>query len=113
MPGGRREDNIEPADVVEQTGEWLIDDELDPDGGGEVKASVDRLHELVDELLARRRSLDELSLPGGEQVLDVLAGPRAQVVQDDDLVAAGSQGVSEVGADEAGAAGDEVSHGDE
>ena len=46
-----------------------------------------------------------------ERRVEVLALARGEVVEDDDLVAAVEQGVDEVGADEAGAAGDECTHG--
>ena len=42
--------------------------------------------------------------------VDVLALARAQVVDDDDLVTPGDEGVDEIGADESGSAGDDCPH---
>jgi hypothetical protein len=46
-----------------------------------------------------------------EQVLDVVAPAGEEIVEADDLVPLGEQTIAQVGADEAGAAGDQYPHG--
>ena len=48
----------------------------------------------------------------GLEVADVVDASRRQIVDDEDFVAAPEQLLGQVGADEAGAAGDEITHGD-
>ena len=75
-------------------------------GAGQVVDLVDlgeeRLADVVPQQLEARMV---------EQVLDVVPPAGEEVVQADDVVALGQQPVAEMRADEAGAAGDEDSHG--
>ena len=102
-----REDVVRAADVAEQRAQRRGDDELHADGGGEVQRRVGRGHEVVDELGVERRALDQLDVGMPVQMGDRVAPAGGEVVEEDDALAAGEQRVREVGADEAGAAGDQ------
>jgi hypothetical protein len=104
------EDDLGAADVGRQALQWLVDDELHADGGGEVEAHVDAGHDVVEQVRVEDAAEDELHVVALAQVLDVLQAAGGQVVQDDHRVAARQEGVGEVGADEAGSAGDEGAH---
>src|SRR3954471_9873858 len=107
---GRRDHVVGAADVAEQRLERARHDELDPHGRGEVVAGVDGPHALVHHRLVEDAALLQLHVVGAQQMLDVGAIAGAQVIQDQDLVAARGQRLRRVGADEPGPAGDEISH---
>ena len=90
--------------------EALLDDQLDADGGGEMKhdvAAIDQLREQrlvvhgVDEILEARPAL---------QMADVVDRSGGQVVEDQHVVSLLEQRFGEMGSDEAGPACDQRSH---
>ncbi len=90
-----------------------LDDQLDADGGGEVVDDVRPVDELRDDGCVLR-GVDRVREAGLVlEVPDVLDRAGGKVVEDVDLVAALEQLVGEMGADEAGSAGDQVPHADE
>ena len=88
----------------------LFDDQLDADGGGEMKDHVAAIDELGEQTLVVD-GVDEVLEPGTSlEMRDVVERPGRQVVEDQDLVALREQGVGEVGADEPGSAGNQGTH---
>ena len=75
-------------------------------GAGQVVDLVDLEEERLGDVVP-----DKLELVVVEQMLDVLSPAGEEVVQADDVMAVRKKPLAEVGADEAGAAGDENAHG--
>ena len=98
--GGGGEDGVGAAHVAEQRVDGTVDHEADADRRGEVKAGVDPVEQLVDQIPIEHGPLDELHPARSEQVLDVAETARAQVVEDDHVVPVGAQAIAKVGADE-------------
>src|SRR5207247_10742240 len=98
----RGDHDVVAADVAQQAVDRLVDDQLDADRRRHVEADVDRLHALEDEFLVADGDLEELDLAGLERVLEVLEAARAQIVEDDDLVASTSKPIDQTGTDDAG-----------
>ena len=88
----------------------MIDHELDAHRRREVEAPVDGAHAVVHQRAVQDRTLDQLHTAGVDQVLDVLAATRREIVQDQDFVPPRRERVHEVGSDESGSSGYEVSH---
>jgi hypothetical protein len=105
------EDDLAAPDVGRQALQRLVDDQLHADRGRQVEAQVRPAHDVVHQVGVEDAAEHELDVVALAQVLDVLQAPGAEVVEQDHRVAAGEQGVGEVGADEAGPAGDEGTHG--
>ena len=103
---GLLEDDLATADVRRQALERLVHDQLNADGGREVEADVGPGHEVIEQVGVEDAAKDELDAISLAQVLDVLEPTSAEVVQQDQAVAAGKEGVG-MGADEAGSAGAE------
>ena len=95
-------------DVRLDGADGVVDDELDADGGGEVDDGVALGDEAVHDHGVHDGVDDEGKGGLGDERLEVGEGAGGEVVDDGDGVAAGDEGFGEVGADEAGAAGDEV-----
>jgi hypothetical protein len=97
-PGRRREDDV-AADAAKDRFERLRDHELDPDRGREVQGGVDRGHAVVDEGLVGDRALDELHRAGVVsvvQLVEVFQPTRAEVVEHEDVIAAGGEGIDQM-----------------
>ena len=78
------------------------------DDGGLMQDVVDALHCPAAHFEARRTAADETdAVAHGTQML---TPARREIVEDDDVRALAHQTLDEVGADEPGAAGDQVSH---
>src|SRR5205085_5051950 len=103
------EDDLRAPDVGDERPQGLLDDELDAHRRGQVDHAVDLVDQLVDLELVEHRTVDDgqRRVVGHRgQVLDLAGG---QVVEHDDAVAPLDEGLDQVGPDEPGAAGDEVS----
>jgi hypothetical protein len=106
---GGRHDDVVAADVAQHAVDGPVHDELHADGRRHVQADVGAIHAFEDEVLVADRPFDELDQTRLEGLLDVLHAAGAEVVQDHDLVASCDEGIDQVGADETGTAGYEMS----
>ena len=96
MARGGREHVIEATHIPKQGPERTLDHELDSDRRSQVEATVDRAHQVVDELLVGARTLNELDVTRVDQVLNVFPAAGTEIVEDHYLVAAGGKGVGEM-----------------
>ena len=104
--GRHLENELRPLDVGFDRLHRTLDDEPDPDGGGEMEDDVGVVDELRHDgaVLDRVDRVRESRL--GFEVLDVFHPPRGEIVDDRDVVAALEQRVREMRSDETGPARD-------
>ena len=100
------EHDLGTADVGLDRPRRVVDDQLHANGGGQMEDGVDPIHHHADDLFVRDRAEPEVAPTGIRQVVDVADGAGRQIVEDPDLVSTLDQTLGQVGADEAGAAGD-------
>jgi hypothetical protein len=108
-PIGALGDDLGAAHAAAQRFDRAFDDQLDADGRGEMEAGVGPLHALVHQLRVADGPFDHLRLAGGHRVDHILEAAGAEVIEDEDAVAARDEGVGQVRTDEARPAGDQVS----
>src|SRR2546430_1336082 len=82
--------------------DWLLDDEFDPDRGGEVKHDVAPIDQLRQERLVVHRIDEVLEAGPSFQVSDVVDRPGRQVVEDEHVVTLRQHRFRKMRADEAG-----------
>jgi len=73
-----------------------LDDELDPDRGGEVEGDVRPGHQVVHEVGVDDRAEDELEARIADVLADVVVAAGGEVVEGDDRVPTRQQGICEV-----------------
>ena len=103
--------DVAAADVPQRRLERALDNQLDADRRSEMQADVYVAHAVCDDLLVADRALDEANSIVAEGVVEILQAASAQIVQNHDFVAAFTQHIYQVRADESGPTRDEVFHG--
>ena len=101
------EDVLGPLDVRDEGVHRLLDDQADSDRRCEMEDHVAPVDELVHDRRLEHRVDDEVEVAPFAQVRDVPLGTGREVVEREDLPAVVEKDLREVGADEAGSAGDE------
>src|SRR5271170_736335 len=101
------EDDFGAVNDIADGAHGLVDDELDADGGGEMKDGIGFGDEARGDLVVFDRALDEAQarvVAHGFKVIETAGG---KIVQDGDAIAAREEALGQMRADEACSAGDE------
>ena len=93
--------------VRDERAHRLLDDQAHADRGGEVVDDVALVHELAHDRGREHRVDDQVVVAPVAEMLDVRGRARGEVVEREHLPPVGEEQLREVGADEAGTAGDE------
>ena len=108
-PGGLEHD-VRAVDVDADALDGAVPDDEGTDRGGEVEDGVGARHQVVDQVGVEHRAAVERQRRVVRHGPEVLGRPGAEVVERDDLVVGPQEVLHQVGADEAGGAGDERPH---
>jgi hypothetical protein len=109
VPVAGGEHVLGPPGVGEQGSERVVDDVADPDGRRQVEDHLHLAHLAIDEVAVEDGAVHEVHV--AESMADVLGLPGGQIVDDPDVMTGVAEHVNEVGADIAGTAGHQDTHG--